>query len=183
MKHRGCSHIGLSTLDLDKTRAFYEGVLGFKAVDDVTIKIEEGGSLRHLFFDVGGGQRIGFLEPNGVPNIPAKYDAGINRGLGVPAGFYHFAFEAGSTDALTQKRDELRGKGVKTTEIVDHGWARSIYFKDPNGISLEYCCVVGKRPETDALMHSEFTVPRGALELTDTLTKARSIGDRAKMGV
>ena len=32
MKHRGFSHIGLSTLDLDKTRAFYEGVLGFKPV-------------------------------------------------------------------------------------------------------------------------------------------------------
>ena len=32
MSHRGFSHIGLSTLDLDKTRAFYEGVLGFKPV-------------------------------------------------------------------------------------------------------------------------------------------------------
>ena len=32
MKHKGFSHIGLSTLDLDKTRAFYEGVLGFKPV-------------------------------------------------------------------------------------------------------------------------------------------------------
>jgi catechol 2,3-dioxygenase-like lactoylglutathione lyase family enzyme len=27
MKHRGFSHIGLSTHDLDKTCAFYEGVL------------------------------------------------------------------------------------------------------------------------------------------------------------
>jgi catechol 2,3-dioxygenase-like lactoylglutathione lyase family enzyme len=30
MTHRGFSHLGLSTLDLDKTRAFYEGVLGFE---------------------------------------------------------------------------------------------------------------------------------------------------------
>jgi catechol 2,3-dioxygenase-like lactoylglutathione lyase family enzyme len=29
MSHKGFSHIGLSTLDLDKTREFYEGVLGF----------------------------------------------------------------------------------------------------------------------------------------------------------
>ena len=183
MSHKGFSHIGLSTLDLDTTREFYEGVLGFKPVVADTIRIEEGGHLRHLFFDVGRDQLIAFQEPNGVPGVPAKYDAGINRGLGVPAGFYHFAFEAGSPAALAEKRDELRAKGVEVTDIVDHGWARSIYFKDPNGISLEYCCVVGKRPETDALMHSEFTVPRGALELTDTLTKARSIGDRAKMGV
>ena len=183
MKHRGFSHIGLSTLDLDKTRAFYEGVLGFKPVVADTITIEEGGHLRHMFFDVGRGQLIAFLEPNGIPDVPAKYDAGINRGLGVPAGFYHFAFEAGSMVALAQKRDELRGKGVETTEIVDHGWARSIYFKDPNGISLEYCCVVGNRPQGDAMMHGRFTVSRAALELTDALTKAQSTGDRAKLGV
>ena len=183
MTHQGFSHIGLSTLDLDKTRAFYEGVLGFKPVVADTITIEEGGHLRHMFFDVGGGQLIAFLEPNGVPNLPAKYDAGINRGLGVPAGFYHFAFEAGSTAALAHKRDELRTKGVETTDIVDHGWAQSIYFKDPNGISLEYCCVVGSRPEGDAAMHGAFTVRRAALELTDTLVKARSTGDRAKVEV
>jgi len=174
MSHNGFSHIGLSTLDLEKTREFYEDVLGFKPVVADTITIEEGGYLRHMFFDVGGGQLIAFLEPNGVPDIPARYDAGINRGLGVPAGFYHFAFEAGSAAALVQKRDELRGKGVETTEIVDHGWAQSIYFKDPNGLSLEYCCLVGNRPETGALTHGEITVPLAALELTDTLAKARS---------
>ena len=32
MAARGWSHVGLSTLDLDRTRAFYEGVLGFPAV-------------------------------------------------------------------------------------------------------------------------------------------------------
>ena len=83
----------------------------------------------------------------------------------------------------SQKRDELRAKGVETTEIVDHGWARSIYFKDPNSISLEYSCLVGNRPETGALMQSEFTLPRAALELTDALTKALSTGGKAKMEV
>jgi catechol 2,3-dioxygenase-like lactoylglutathione lyase family enzyme len=52
MTHKGFSHIGLSTLDLDKTRAFYEGVLGFEPVGADTITIEEGGHLRHMFFDV-----------------------------------------------------------------------------------------------------------------------------------
>jgi catechol 2,3-dioxygenase-like lactoylglutathione lyase family enzyme len=133
MSHKGFSHIGLSTHDLDKTREFYEGVLGFKPVVADTINVKEGGRLRHMFFDVGRDQLIAFLEPNGVPDVPAKYDAGINRGLGVPAGFYHFAFEAGSAAALVEKRDELRARGVETTDIVDHGWAQSIYFKDPNG--------------------------------------------------
>ena len=183
MTHRGFSHIGLSTLDLDKTRAFYEGVLGFKPVVADTVTIEEGGHLRHMFFDVGSGQLIAFLEPNRIPDVPAKYDTGINRGLGVPAGFYHFAFDAASPAALAQKRHELRGKGVETTDIVDHGWARSIYFKDPNGISLEYCCIVGELPDGEEMMLGQFTVPLGALELTDTLSKARSTGDRARLEV
>jgi catechol 2,3-dioxygenase-like lactoylglutathione lyase family enzyme len=170
MSHRGFSHIGLSTLDLDKTRQFYEGVLGFKPVVADTINIKEGGHLRHLFFDVGRDQLIAFLEPNGVPDVPAKYDAGINQGLSVPAGFYHFAFEAGSAAALAEKRDELRAKGVEVTDIVDHGWAQSIYFKDPNGLSLEYCCMVRNLTKDDATMQQRFTIPRGALELNDTLS-------------
>jgi len=75
MSPRGISHIGLSTLDLDKTREFDEGVLGFKPVVADTIKIEEGGYLRRLFFDVGRDQLIAFLEPYGVPPLPAA-DAG-----------------------------------------------------------------------------------------------------------
>jgi catechol 2,3-dioxygenase-like lactoylglutathione lyase family enzyme len=179
--HRGFSHIGLSTLDLYKTRAFYENVLGFKPAIDVTITIEEGGYLRHLFFDVGGGQLIGFLEPNGVSDIPAKYDAGINGGLGLPPAFYHFAFGAGSPAALAQKRDELRNKGVKTTDIIDHGMAQSIYFKDPNGLSLEYSCLVGDRPEAGALVHIEMTAPRAALDLTNAMSEVRPMDVRPKV--
>ena len=184
MSHRGFSHIGLSTLDLDKTRAFYEGVLGFKPVVADTIRVKEGGRLRHIFFDVGHDQLIAFLEPNGVPDEPAKYDAGINRGLGVAAGFYHYAFEAGSAAALAEKRDELRAKGVEVTDVVDHGWAQSIYFKDPNGLSLEYCCAVRNLTEDDATMQERFTIPRAALELNNTLSAkvpaAQSAGSKRK---
>ena len=30
---------------------------------------------------------------------------------------------------------------MAVTDIVDHERAQSIYFVDPNGISLEYCCL------------------------------------------
>ena len=43
MSHRGFSHIGLSTLDLDRTRDFYENVLKFKAVRCDTLRVKEGG--------------------------------------------------------------------------------------------------------------------------------------------
>jgi catechol 2,3-dioxygenase-like lactoylglutathione lyase family enzyme len=141
MAHKGFSHIGLSTRDLDSTRDFYENVLGFKVARCDIIKFAEGGQIRHIFFDTGRDQLIAFMEPQGVPGIPEDYDAGINVGLGVPGSFYHFAFEAGSVAALEAKRQELLAKGIPVTDIVDHEWAQSIYFHDPNGISLEYCCL------------------------------------------
>ena len=182
MSHRGFSHIGLSTLDLDKTREFYEGVLGFKPVIADTIKIKEGGRIRHIFFDTGRDQLIAFTEPQGVPDVPTEYDTGINRGLGVPASFYHIAFEAGSEAALADKRDELRVKGVEVTDIVDHGLSKSIYFKDPNGLTLEYCCVVRNFTQDDATMQERCTLRRAALDLSNTvtaeITTAQSVRDK-----
>jgi catechol 2,3-dioxygenase-like lactoylglutathione lyase family enzyme len=164
MSNKGFSHIALTTLDLEKTRRFYEDVLGFKAVVRDRIRVEEGGTIDHLFFDVGRDQLIAFMGPRNVPGVPRTYDTGINRGIGVPASFYHFAFEAGSLANLRDKRTELRAKGVEVTEVSDHGWASSIYFRDPNGVSLEYCCVTRDLRDEDA-SGREFTVPLAALEL------------------
>ena len=135
---RAFSHVGLSTLDMDATRAFYEGVLGFRVVRCDILEVEEGGRIRHVFFDAGDGQLIAFMEPRDIPGFPAKYETGINRGLGVPDAFYHFAFEVESVAALEVKRAELIAKGVRVTPVVDHEWMKSIYFKDPNGLLLEY---------------------------------------------
>jgi catechol 2,3-dioxygenase-like lactoylglutathione lyase family enzyme len=165
MANKGFSHVGLSTLDMDKTRAFYEGILGFKPVIADVIKIKEGGRIRHIFFDTGRDQLLAFMEAKGVPGVPVEYDAGINRGLGVPAAFYHFAFEAGSEAGLEAKRKELADKGVQVTDIVDHNWAKSIYFKDPNGVSLEYCCLVRDFVADDANMQERFEISVKALGL------------------
>jgi catechol-2,3-dioxygenase len=81
----------------------------------------------------------------------------------LPGGIYHFAFEAGNEAALAQKREELLGKGVKVSGIVDHNWSKSIYFKDPNGIALEYCCLTREFNENDARMQDRFKISVTAL--------------------
>jgi catechol 2,3-dioxygenase-like lactoylglutathione lyase family enzyme len=162
VSHKGFSHIGLATLDMKSTRAFYEGVMGFKVAVDERIDIAEGGSVRHVFFDIGRGQLLAFMEARDVAGVPARYDAGINAGLGVPASFYHFAFEAGSPALLAARRDALRAHGVQVTDIVDHSWARSFYFRDPNGVSLEYSCIVRDLTLDDAKLRA-ITLPRAAL--------------------
>lgn len=158
MAQPGFSHVGLSTLDMDATLEFYENVLGFPAVRCDIHEVAEGGAIRHVFFDAGGGQMIAFMEARGVDGIPSDYDAGINRGLGVPSGFYHFAFEAGSPEGLRSKRSELIARGVRVTDVVDHEWCQSIYFRDPNGIELEYCCVTRELGEDDARMQVRSTM-------------------------
>jgi glyoxylase I family protein len=167
MTNKGFSHLGLSTLDLDKTRDFYENVLGFKAVRCDIIKVKEGGQIRHIFFDTGRDQLMAFMEARGVPGIPAQYDAGITRGLGVPSAFYHFAFEAGSETGLVEKRRELIAKGVEVTDVVDHDWAKSIYFKDPNGLQLEFCCFTRNLNANDARMQDRFEMSVRRLGLDD----------------
>jgi glyoxylase I family protein len=167
MTNKGFSHLGLSTLDLDRTRDFYENVLGFKAVRCDIIKVKEGGQIRHIFFDTGRDQLIAFMEARGVPGVPARYDAGITRGLGVPSAFYHFAFEAGSEAGLDEKRRELIAKGVEVTDVVDHDWAKSIYFKDPNGLQLEFCCFTRNLNVNDARMQDRFEMSVKRLGLED----------------
>jgi catechol 2,3-dioxygenase-like lactoylglutathione lyase family enzyme len=175
MAPRGFSHVGLSTLDLDRTRDFYERILGFKAVRCDILKVKEGGQIRHIFFDTGRDQLIAFMEASGVPGIPVEYDAGINRGLGVPGVFYHFAFEAGSEAALNEKRHELLARGIDVTEVVDHDWAKSIYFKDPNGIQLEFCCFTRNLNSDDArIQHrAEISVRRLGLDDPAALRSAK----------
>jgi len=104
------------------------------------------------------------MAPRQIPDVPATYDTGINQGLGVPASFYHFAFEASALSNLRDKGNGLRAKGCEVTEVTDHGWSSSIYIRDPNGLTLEYCCATRDLRE-DAAATREFTVPRAALDL------------------
>jgi len=105
------------------------------------------------------------MEARGVPGVPATYDAGINRGLGVPSAFYHFVFEEASEAGLQEKRNELLAKGIEVTNVVDHDWAQSISFKD-NGIGLESCCFTRNLSANDARMQDrvEISVRRLGLE-------------------
>lgn len=161
----GFSHVNLATLDLDATRDFYEGVLGFETVGAGVYEVTEGGHLRHIYFDLGQGQLLSFLEPNDVEGLPAAFPTDINSALGLPAAFNHLAFAAGSLDDLSARRDELLQEGVTVTEIVDHDWSRSIYFDDPvNGLKLEYCAIVRDLRAEDADMEVRLQTALGGIE-------------------
>src|SRR5690606_13005807 len=59
---RGFSHVGLSTHDMATTCRFYEEILGFPRIVDEVTHVDQGGRLRQVFFDVGEGQYVVFME-------------------------------------------------------------------------------------------------------------------------
>jgi catechol 2,3-dioxygenase-like lactoylglutathione lyase family enzyme len=147
---KGIHHLGLATHDMEATLDFYENVLGFEASVCEMIEPETGGAIRHAFLDAGNGELVAFMECNEVRGVASDFDPGINKGLGIRGGMYHFAFKADDESELLTKRDELRGKGVEVTDVVDHRWCKSIYFDDPNGLQLEYCCLTAELGEEHA---------------------------------
>ncbi|MGC2193348.1 MAG: VOC family protein [Terriglobales bacterium] len=154
----GYSHVGVSTHKMDATIQFYESVLGFRhVVEDVT-RVKSGGTLRMVYFDLGDSQFIVFMESKNVPGIPEDYDTGINGALGLPRGMYHFAFKVPSLAELESRRRILETQGVEVSDTIDLGYAKAIFFFDPNGIQLEFCCQLRPFSESDLHQQSEVSV-------------------------
>ena len=72
---------------------------------------------------------------------------------------------------------------MEVTEVVDHDWAKSIYFKDPNGIQLEYCCFTRNLNDDDARMQdrAEISIRRLGLEDRAALANRAPIGKAEKV--
>jgi catechol 2,3-dioxygenase-like lactoylglutathione lyase family enzyme len=157
LKTRGINHIDLGTKDMEATRAFYEDVLGFPLVRADLVEIGDNGRMKHFFFDAGNGQLIGFMSGEDVDGYPKDFDSGINRGLGLARGVYHFAFDAETEADLERIKHHLESHGVKVRGPVDHeGWAKSIYFEDPNGLQLEVCHLLRPFVADDAIPRVRF---------------------------
>jgi catechol 2,3-dioxygenase-like lactoylglutathione lyase family enzyme len=153
----GFNHIDLGTKDMEATRRFYEDVMGFPLVRADLIEFVDRGTMKHFFFDIGGGQLLGFMSGEDVEGFSKEFDAGINRGLGLPHGVYHFAFNAASEGELAAVKQRLEAQGVSVRGPVDHeGWAKSIYFDDPNGLQLEYCHLTRAFVADDAVPRVRF---------------------------
>src|SRR5262249_43350711 len=106
------------------------GVLGARLVATVGTD-----SFRHYFFEIGQGNTIAFFEYRGVEVDRFAKPAGIpNRKA---AQFDHLSFDLVDEEALLDLRERLKAADCEVTDVVDHGFIRSIYFNDPNGIALE----------------------------------------------
>ena len=117
-------HVVIKVTDLQRSLAFYAGVLGFNVSDIIGEDRMPGGMI--------------FLRCN-----PDHHGIALVGGAPGPADqqeLHHVAFEAGSLDDVFRARDHLREHGVT---IVFEGRRRAgaqlaIEFLDPDGYNLEF---------------------------------------------
>ena len=125
---QGINHLALVTPDMDATVRFYVGVLGMRLAATTMA-----GPMRHYFFEMGRGNTVAFFEVEGAETFAKPAGGPSDRAIQLD----HIAFDVPDEHALEMLRKRLLAAGSEVTEVVDHGFIRSVYFTDPNGIALE----------------------------------------------
>lgn len=128
LSFQGVNHVALVTNDMDKTVRFYCDVLGMRLVGTLANL-----PYRHYFFSLGAGSTFAFFEWSDV-ELPPRKDTGIPES---GRQFDHVSFGVASEDDLRAAQQRLRAAGWSVSDIIDHGIVRSIYFEDPNNITVE----------------------------------------------
>ena len=130
---RGVHHLALVTTDMDATTRFYHGVLGARLV--ATVATDD---FKHYFFEFGPGSTVAFFE-----YLNSEIES-FAKPAGVPfpraAQFDHLSLALPDEEALLGLRERLKAADCEVTDVVDHGFLRSVYFSDPSGIALEASC-------------------------------------------
>jgi catechol 2,3-dioxygenase-like lactoylglutathione lyase family enzyme len=129
-------HTAYVARDLEATRHFYEDIIGLPLVATWCEKDELFGAERvycHLFFGLADGGALAFFK------FAKPEDQALFGPTMPPSPFHHIAL---NVDAETQKgiEERLTAAGYKEpqTYVLEHGYCRSVYVADPNGMILEF---------------------------------------------
>ena len=130
---KGLYHFAYPCRDAEETRHFYEDILGLPLVNCMlSERVPSTGEEQpyvHFFFKLGDGSYVAFFDLGGE-EMPAPSP-------NTPDWVQHFAIETNSVEDVEAMRQRLAEHGIETTPLVNHGFVRSIYFFDPNGLRLE----------------------------------------------
>ena len=144
-------HVAFAARDVEATYDFYARRLGMRLVHAEN-HLTDKGWFRHFFFDMGGDESLGFFAFENVGEKPG-WKTEISTGLGLPVWVNHVAFNVETLDDLAAMKKRVESNGVKLLMETDHGWCRSIYMIDPNGIMVEFTTTT--KPEEFAQSEDE----------------------------
>lgn len=150
---RGLHHAAYRCRDSEETRRFYEDFLGLRLADAFEIAVTKTGretSVLHSFYEMGDGSFIAFFEAPSSPfDFKEQHDFDLHIALEVDEATLERMFERGKTE------------GRETRGVADHGFIRSIYFRDPNGYVVE---LTAKVPGGQSASAAAGLSPRQALD-------------------
>jgi glyoxylase I family protein len=138
-------HNAYVSKDLEATRAFYEDIIGLPLVATWSEADELFGALRvyaHTFFGLGDGSALAFFQ------FADEEDQKLFDPELTASPFRHIALKV--TPELQQEiHDRLGASGWKPegTYVLEHGYCRSLYTEDPNGLLLEFTADVDNAEE------------------------------------
>jgi glyoxylase I family protein len=152
-------HSAYTTKDMEKTRKFYEEVIGLPLVATWSESDELFGKVRtycHCFFGLADGGALAFFQ------FAAKND---QRQFSPPIAetpFHHLALKVDKpTQKAIEKRIKAAGYKNPDTYVLEHGYCRSVYVKDPNGMLLEFTL---DAPNADRIARDRKADARATLE-------------------
>ena len=145
---RGVNHLALVCRDMARTVDFYSNTLGMPLTKTIDLP---GGGGQHFFFDIGNGDSLAFFWFPSAPEAAPGVASSGRDGVSAHGSMNHVAFDV-PVERIEEYREKLRAKGIKVTEVINHDdserqWSRemhpgvfvrSIYFRDPDGIRLEF---------------------------------------------
>lgn len=152
----GAHHVAFRCRDAEQTRWFYEDAMGLPLAAALVIDAIPGSgedtAYMHLFFGLPDGNYIAFFDE------PTKADPDW---FAMKHGFdMHYAFEAKSEEDMLAMQARLKAAGVPCFGPIDHGFVKSVYMYDPNGIQVE---ITIRTPGHDAIMAEEAAHARDAI--------------------
>lgn len=149
-------HNAFVAQDQERTRAFYEGVLGLP-LRASWIEISEnlkGEAYCHSFYGLADGSALAFFTFANPDTQRRIYGGGTAKNL-----YHHIAL---SVDEATQSaiRARCQAAGVAVRDI-DHGYCKSLYLTDPDGLIVEFTV---DPPEVDAINTWQARTARDTLD-------------------
>ncbi len=150
---KGLHHNAYRCRDSEETRRFYEDFLGLPLVNALEIKETMSGrktQTLHTFYRLDDGSCLAFFE---APDMPFEFKKQHDYDL-------HIALEV-EPPVIETMMAKGKAKGIETRGVSDHGFIRSIYFRDPNGYVIE---LTAKAPGHDKAMDPKQNGARAKLE-------------------
>ncbi|GIU87041.1 MAG: glyoxalase [Acidimicrobiia bacterium] len=121
----GVHHLALICADPERTIRFYQDVLGFPLYELFENRDYPGST--HFFLDIGNGNLLAFFDFPGLGLEP------VPEGIG---GVQHVAISV--TDEVFERTKRVLSEHGIDYIGPDRGVHESIYFKDPDGIQIEF---------------------------------------------